>query len=173
MSKTVFFNIPAQGHINPSLPVVTELTRRGEEVVYVNTEDIRAQIEPTGARFYAYTEMKGVKELMAMAGSGNIPDNALMLTQIGERALPQALELLRTERPDYVIFDSLAAWGKYAAQLLSIPSIASISTLLIPPGSRPPFTLGMLLKTVGQIIPVHARILANCPPDTSYLRCKT
>ena len=34
MSRIVYFNIPAHGHVNPTLPVVAELVRRGEHVVY-------------------------------------------------------------------------------------------------------------------------------------------
>ena len=45
MSKIIFLNIPAHGHVNPTLPVVQELVRRGEQVRYYNTEEFRPQIE--------------------------------------------------------------------------------------------------------------------------------
>jgi len=50
MGKTLFFNIPATGHINPSIGVVKELMQRGEQVLYVNTEDMRAQQHRRHAR---------------------------------------------------------------------------------------------------------------------------
>lgn len=50
MPKALFFNVPAHGHINPSLPLVAELVRRGHEITYVITEDYRAKVEATGAR---------------------------------------------------------------------------------------------------------------------------
>ena len=34
MAKYVFFNFPADGHVNPTLAIVEELIARGEEVVY-------------------------------------------------------------------------------------------------------------------------------------------
>jgi UDP:flavonoid glycosyltransferase YjiC (YdhE family) len=38
MAKILFFNIPAYGHVNPTLPVVTELLLRGHHVVYYNSD---------------------------------------------------------------------------------------------------------------------------------------
>ncbi|MGO5066829.1 hypothetical protein [Clostridium sp. LCP25S3_F8] len=34
MSKIVFFSIPAHGHTNPTIAVVDELVKRGNEVWY-------------------------------------------------------------------------------------------------------------------------------------------
>lgn len=44
MSKILVFNVPTRGHINPTLPVVAELVRRGNEVVYYLTEGQRRWI---------------------------------------------------------------------------------------------------------------------------------
>jgi MGT family glycosyltransferase len=159
MAKTIFFNIPAHGHINPSLPVITELVKRGEQVICVNADNMRSQTESTGAAFVAYPEIAELEGLMAQAGGGNIPRNALTLTQIGERLFPFTRDLLQAEKPDYVIFDSLCAWAKYAAQSLGIPAVASIATLLIAPGELPPFTLGMVAQTLGQMLPVMPEYL--------------
>lgn len=154
MGKTIFFNIPASGHINPTLALVTELVQRGETVVYINTEETRSQIEPTGAVFLPYPHMPELSGLISQASGGSIPRNALALTQIGQRLLPFVLETLHAQKPDYVIFDSLCAWGKHGAALLGIPSIASIVTFLIAPGALPPFTPAMILHTLADIIPV-------------------
>ena len=48
MAKSVFFNIPAHGHVNPTLPLVQELLRRGESVIYYVTEEFRPKIEAAG-----------------------------------------------------------------------------------------------------------------------------
>ncbi|WP_436836479.1 hypothetical protein [Paenibacillus tritici] len=40
---------PAEGHVNPSLGLVTQLIDNGEEVVYVCAEENRSRIEQTGA----------------------------------------------------------------------------------------------------------------------------
>src|SRR4051812_44818321 len=41
MSTIVFIEMPASGHVNPTLPVVQELVRRGEHVTYYTTEEFR------------------------------------------------------------------------------------------------------------------------------------
>ena len=54
MAKILFFNIPAYGHVNPTLPVVTELVRRGHQLVYYNADTFEQAIKATGAEFRAY-----------------------------------------------------------------------------------------------------------------------
>jgi UDP:flavonoid glycosyltransferase YjiC (YdhE family) len=51
MTKYVFFNFPAHGHVNPTLAIVEELVARGEEVVYYLPDHFRSLIEATGATF--------------------------------------------------------------------------------------------------------------------------
>ena len=38
MAKVLFFNLPAHGHVNPTLPLVAELVHRGEHVIYYSSE---------------------------------------------------------------------------------------------------------------------------------------
>ena len=51
MSKIAFFCIPAHGHTNPTLAVVRELVRRGNEVWYYSYDSMKEKIESAGARF--------------------------------------------------------------------------------------------------------------------------
>src|SRR5215467_14749447 len=51
MAKVLFFNLPAHGHTNPTLPLVAELVRRGEHVIYYSSEAFRPAIEQAGATF--------------------------------------------------------------------------------------------------------------------------
>ncbi len=59
MAKALFFNVPAYGHINPTLPLVQELTRRGETVIYYAMKEFQQRIESTGAQFLDYKEISG------------------------------------------------------------------------------------------------------------------
>ena len=52
MKKVMVFCIPAHGHHNPTLPVVTELVKRGNAVRYYSFEEFREKIEKTGAEFF-------------------------------------------------------------------------------------------------------------------------
>jgi len=56
MAKILFFNIPAYGHVNPSLPVVTELIRQGHHICYYNAKSFEPVIKNTGAEFRAYPD---------------------------------------------------------------------------------------------------------------------
>lgn len=35
--KALFFGLPVHGHVNPTLPLIRELVRRGDEIVYLST----------------------------------------------------------------------------------------------------------------------------------------
>jgi len=49
--KILVFNVPAHGHVNPTLPIVRELVSRGEQVAYYLTDEFELQIRYTGAEF--------------------------------------------------------------------------------------------------------------------------
>ena len=51
MSKVVFFSIPAHGHTNPTIPVVSELVSRRHEIWYYSFMDFKEKIEGVGAEF--------------------------------------------------------------------------------------------------------------------------
>ncbi len=46
-----FVEMPAYGHVNPTLSIVKELVRRGEQVTYYADEEFRPQVEQAGATF--------------------------------------------------------------------------------------------------------------------------
>ncbi|MBL8119373.1 MAG: glycosyl transferase, partial [Anaerolineae bacterium] len=71
MAKVIFFNIPAQGHINPSLPVITELVRRGEQVICVNTAETESQYAATGARFVSTPNTDKLSQLVSQSSGGD------------------------------------------------------------------------------------------------------
>ena len=51
MAAITFVEMPAAGHVNPSLPIVRELVRRGEDVVYYTDTEFQFAVERTGGRF--------------------------------------------------------------------------------------------------------------------------
>ncbi len=157
MAKVIFFNIPAQGHINPSLPVITELVRRGEQVICVNTAETESQYAATGARFVSTPNTDKLSQLVSQSSGGDIPGNALALVQIAEVIMPFVLDLLQREKPDYVIYDSLCSWAKQAVEKLGIRAATSLSTFAMTPASLPPFTPVMILDTLRQAVPRFPR----------------
>ncbi len=54
MSTIAFLNIAMQGHVNPTLPLVDELVRRGHSVTYHTSPAFREEIEAVGATVCLY-----------------------------------------------------------------------------------------------------------------------
>jgi MGT family glycosyltransferase len=54
MSKILFVNMPAHGHVNPTFPLVSAFVRAGHTVDYLITEDFRKKVEYSGATLIPY-----------------------------------------------------------------------------------------------------------------------
>ena len=129
MAKLLFFNIPAYGHVNPTLPVVAELMQRGHHVVYYNSDTFEQAIKGTGAEFRSYPN-SSTSEAELAKRINNLVTVTVFLLEESLRLLPFSLEQIEREKPDLVIFDSLALWGMQATRLQNVSSVASISTFV-------------------------------------------
>ncbi len=140
MAKVLFFNIPAYGHMNPTLPLVAELVRRGEHVIYYSSEAFRPAIEQAGATFRGvdafFNERTYVDE--------NLVRFAYTLIRATQEILPNILPDVTADKPDYILYDSLCIWGKCIAQILRVPAIASVTTLVQPRSFLHPTVLASL-----------------------------
>ena len=154
--KTVFFNLPAHGHINPTLPLVRELVRRGEQVIYYNAEEFRAKISATGAEFRPYPAFANPAEISAASDDSKVFKTAVLLHRVSERLIPFALAELEREQPDYVMHDSLCLWGRVAAAVKRLPTVVTIGTFAF--GARMP-NLGNLMREFGRNLPELAQVL--------------
>jgi MGT family glycosyltransferase len=130
VATLLFLSLPGWGHINPTLPVVRELVRRGERVVYYALDDFQSAVEQTGATFRSYGETYPFDPTHAYENQIKHFEQYLEVSQLVlERLLPQ----LRAERPDAIIHDQLSVWGRYVAELLDVPAICSMSMFVIVP----------------------------------------
>lgn len=132
MTKFLYFNIPATGHINAALPVINLLIESGHEVIYANTESTRTKIESTSATFVAYPD---VGQLPSFAGLllENTATIGLALLEIAEALMPFIDDLIAQEQPDIIIHDSLAGWGKLAARKHQLPTIGFCTMFAMGP----------------------------------------
>lgn len=131
MSKIVFFCIPAYGHTNPTLGVVRELIERGHEVWYYSYNLLREKIEATGAKFVACDDYDVEQKLdpkdavrvgKDLAFSTKLlVDTTLALDDMVCRDMEQL-------KPDCIVADSMAVWGKAIALKLGIPFVSSTTT---------------------------------------------
>lgn len=157
MPKALFFNVPAHGHINPSLPLVAELVRRGHEVTYFNTPAFQAKIEAAGAVFQPYASIKD-DYFDSQGLHGGLPQKvAYELMTTTNAVLPDLLETARTLQPDYILYDGMCPWGCMVARILKLPAVASLS--LLPLNSPPPRALlnGQLLRAILSAVLPHFR----------------
>lgn len=124
MSLVLFFGTPEWGHTNPSLPLVAELVRRGDQVIYYSLEEFQPAIEQTGATFRNYGN---VFPFDYTQGDENGFRVICQFLQASECILDQFLKEIEDVHPDYILYDSLAGWGHYFAQLLHVPAICSMT----------------------------------------------
>ena len=131
MSRIVFFCIPAQGHTNPTLGVVRELVTRGHEVLYYSYNMLREKIEAAGATFVACDEFDAEQHLTPQEGARIGSDLALSTRVLVDTTLALD-EMVCAEmerlRPDCIVADSMAVWGKAVALKLGIPFVSSTTT---------------------------------------------
>lgn len=131
MAEIVFFCIPAHGHVNPTLAVVRELVGRGHHVRYYCYEQMREKITAAGAEFIPcdrYDPQTGLSE----EANERIPtDLAYAVDLIVNMTLAMDKELCREMeelRPDCIVGDSMAYWGKLIAWKCGIPFVSSTTT---------------------------------------------
>lgn len=124
MSKWIFFGSPLFGHTNPTLPVVSELVRRGERVTYFNTSRFKEAIVATGAEFRAYRTFPPIPASLSRRMWDAVP----LIAGATEAVLLDEAESVRADPPDFVIYDFGAIWGAEIARMLGIPRVASHPT---------------------------------------------
>lgn len=131
MYKIAFFCIPAYGHTNPTLEVVRELTVRGHQVRYFSYELFREKIESAGAEFIPCDQYDVPVDLSPEKASQVGTDLRFSVQLLVNTALAldkMVCENLEEWKPDCVIADSMAVWGKFAALKLQLPFISSTTT---------------------------------------------
>ncbi len=129
--RIVFFCIPAHGHTNPTLGVVRALTQRGHEVLYYSYEPFREKIEAAGAKFLSCEAYDAQMHLTEEEGARVGSDIALSTKVLVDTTLaldsPVCAEMARL-KPDCIVADSMAVWGKAVARKLGIPFVCSTTT---------------------------------------------
>lgn len=129
MACIFFFSIPAHGHVNPTLPLVRELTARGHKVIYYETEEFRERIEDAGAQYICIEPYMppAPKNIDQIAGK----DFAALIEMVTETTLAldkRIAEDVAKEKPDLIIGDSVCFWGRLLAKKHGVPFVCSTTT---------------------------------------------
>ena len=128
--KIAWFCIPAHGHTNPTLGLVKALTSSGHEIWYFSFEEFREKIEAAGANFIACDgydfemEDKGNADRVGkdkVYATELLVSSTLALDDMTTRTLEKI-------KPDAVVSDSVAYWGKLAAMKHGLPYVSSTTT---------------------------------------------
>jgi len=128
--KIAWFCIPAHGHTNPTLGLVKTLTDAGHEVFYFSFEDFREKIEKAGATFIScdgYEFDMEDKENADRVGKDKVFATELLVSST--LALDEMTSRVIGEiKPDVIVSDSVAFWGKLSAMKHGVPYVSSTTT---------------------------------------------
>jgi len=126
MTRVWFYNIPFHGHVNPTLPLMRELVRRGEDVIYFSSPAFEKVISATSVRYRAYENLGAFEQSRAAT---HIIHLGNLVADTTYALLPEVLSTVEAEKPDYMIFDMSAPWGGIASRRYGIPALASFPHL--------------------------------------------
>jgi MGT family glycosyltransferase len=158
MFKLLIMGIPGHGHVNPTLPIVSELARRGATVLYYNTEEFRAKIEAAGAQFRAYPAVGLSAERITQAVERSLVDVTELLFEVAPPLVDFMRGEIAREQPTVLMFDSICLWGHIAARLSRLPTIGSVTTF-IQAGARIRMTWRDMAHMLGKALPKLPRLL--------------
>ena len=128
--KIAWFCIPAHGHTNPTLGLVREMTSAGHQVYYFSFEMFREKIEAAGATFIpcdGYDFEMEDKENADRVGKDKAFATELLVSSTLALDEMTTKEIQRI-RPDIIVSDSVAFWGKLVAMKHKIPYVSSTTT---------------------------------------------
>ncbi|MBE5798575.1 MAG: glucosyltransferase [Clostridiales bacterium] len=130
MACIFFFSIPAHGHVNPTLPLVRELSARGHRVHYYETEEFRERIAAAGAEFVSIEPYMppAPENIDRIAGK----DFAALIEMVTDTTLALddriAADITR-EKPALIVGDSVCFYSKLLAKKHGVPFVCSTTTL--------------------------------------------
>jgi MGT family glycosyltransferase len=127
-TRVCVLQLPASGHVNPLLPVLSELVARGCEVTSTSVPMFAEKIAQTGAHLVDYPPVVAEKAGVPPDGLADVCE---LITTMAEQLMPWCIELLQRTQPDVVIADSMAPWGRLAAAHLNIPCVCSSTTFVL------------------------------------------
>lgn len=119
--KLAYIPVGAGGHILASLPMITELVKKGVEVNYFAPESFRTQVELTGARLCPFPEVTQCYSNPYMGKEDFLAVIPLVFLGQAKESVDAIIPQLEQDKPDAVITDALALAGRLAAWKLKLP----------------------------------------------------
>jgi MGT family glycosyltransferase len=124
--RASFYSVKGAGHVNPTLPLARGLIDRGYDVTYTLTSEWKDRLEAMGCRYRS----TGTTDTFTTADFNPGAPFYRQLLPTTAAVLPRLVEEARATRPDVIVFDSCAPWGYALSEVLGVPGICSVSTLV-------------------------------------------
>ena len=130
MKRIACFCIPAHGHTNPMLPVVSALVKRGNDVRFYSFEPFAEKIRRTGATFVPCDRFLPALTAREEAGLKRVSVTEMTIQDIRTTLAMDGFISSEFEafRPDVIYTDAVCFWGKLTAWKHGIPMVVSTST---------------------------------------------
>lgn len=164
MSKIVFFCIPAHGHTNPTLGVVRELVSRGHQVWYYSYNIMREKIESAGATFVSCDDYDMEQKLTpkdAVRVGKDLAFSTKILVDTTLALDDKVCEDMKRLKPDCIVADSMAVWGKAIAIKLGIPFVSSTTTFAFNQ-----YSAKIMKQSIGELV----RMFISMPTITKNIK---
>jgi len=130
MKKIVVLNLPAHGHINPSLSIVQELVERWNQVIYFSEEEFKSKIVATWATYREYNKLPTANSAEHSVLLNNYYFLIYQILWKTYLTWDYLLNEIKAINPDYIMFDSVCFYWKFVSEVLWIKSI-SLNTVYL------------------------------------------
>ncbi|WP_190019339.1 macrolide family glycosyltransferase [Streptomyces lucensis] len=121
-------NIPAHGHVNPTLGIVAELVRRGHRVSYAVPEEFGPQVRAAGAALVPYETTLPASDRVEDWPSDDPVAMMRLALREAVSVLPGQLRAFEADPPDLVLHDFGALTGRLLAHRLKVRCVCLSST---------------------------------------------
>ena len=128
MSKVLFLSVPSHGNVNPTLGLVNELVKQGEEVIYFSSNQFKETVEKTGAVFKSYAADLDIFKANGNGGKGgNLMGAMPKIINSAEVIIEDILHQIKDYKFDYLVHSFAFPYAKVIAGILKIPTVSSLA----------------------------------------------
>lgn len=142
--RILFVNANLYGHINPTLGLVRELSRRGHHIDYFCSQPFKEPVTRNGATWIGYGEALD-QFIKTFRPTDRHPFYMLMeyMLMYDEVLIPELLNIIGSQHYDLMIVDSYFGGACFLNRILHLPIVVSHSSFAM---SRTPLPERMLVR---------------------------